>query len=1361
MSRDPAKPTRPEEADERIPTGTTAATKISASVGVIAAMVLALLVNILVSRHYRRWDWTRGGLYTLSDATTQTLRGIEEPIHVYVLLSEGDPLAVAVRHLLEAYRGETTRLDVEFVDPDRRAAEFIAVQQRFGIVAGKSEDGKIVADAAIVVARGDVPHFITTRDLVQLDEDDENRRRPRIEQALTSAIRAVLSQERPRACFVMGHGEGSVAAGAGPGAGGLGPFRESLIKNNFEVVDEGADDALEACRLLVIAGPTEKVPAAEVKRFISYADQGGSLLVALGPELDAERERAKNRGLGDLLARFGVASNDDFVFELDPPPAHGPGLRRVVHRPGADPPRHRGAAQGRRSRRRGGDHPGQLAQRHRRGRGGPRAAARHQRSGLRDGRLLHLVEDPHPAGPRARRSQGPAHHGLRLRAAEAAGIEPRARRPPRGDRIVELTLGRQLAGRGAPRQLALRRQRRRLAHGAAAAPRHPREADLHRRPPRQRRLARLHVPLRGPLHPAGLGDARDGRVPAPPRHRAPRPAPRARRTRAHDHPQRGQAQEPQEGQEEQQMKVAKHATTLVLTALAMVAGASVLWLDRDRVTTTEAEARKKNLFRAYRPDDITELNITAEGKKARLYRGDLDDAGQRAWQIEIDGGRYPADERARISSSAPWRWAPPSAGSPRTPWTSAPSASPPSASPSPWPWAGSRSASASAARRPRPKGAATAEIEGRGVAVITRELAAALEIDPTSLRSRTLLPFAEGEVQSLSIRPSDGPPLDVTRAEGAGSNRGAGFRVDGPAPQGSARVAAAAMEKIWGTIGALEADAYLERAAAEKAFSRRATLTLTFRDAARKRAVLELGGACPGHPDDVVALRVEPEPAAACVASGLVDDLLVPAAGLADHHLVGAPADQVTEVKITSAGRTLELARSGPQWHLRAPEDRSVDADAGRAFLDALLAVEGDTFAPRDLRSAPRATVRVISIVPTANANANANADSGSDDERVETLEVFADQDGLVPVRRSEDGAVLLVPRDRAATLFPDVAALRSRKLFDEPLASVRSLRVEANGRVQRFSRDTSGSFTLLEPRGEGLAADGVLAADVASLLGGLSVDRWIGADTGAYGLDKPRLVLEAELDGGKDGGPRARSASPSAPPPPQAPSRAPATIPPSSSPRARWKKPRIAGSSTARPPPSPRDRGPRHPHRRRRQAPRDRAQRRRPAHRRPPRRPRRLRPRRVLSATPSASSPPKERCRWAPPRKPRASTNPPRHPRGARRRRDPRQGPSGAPPLRSHGLAPRRLRGLRAARRRGGDVGSRARQGAPAPRRPPGKVARAGGLRGGAPYCRRAKAPQRDRASHGRAGPRKPRRMARSSAGSSRCSGSSRSSTA
>jgi hypothetical protein len=561
------------------------------------------------------------------------------------------------------------------------------------------------------------------------------------------------------------------------------------------------------------------------------------------------------------------------------------------------------------------------------------------------------------------------------------------------------------------------------------------------------------------------------------------------------------------------MKVARHATTIALTVLAVAAGVGVLVMDRDRVTTGEAESRRKNLFEAYRPDDLTELTITAEGKTARLFRGGLDDAGQRAWQVEIDGQRHAADEHAAdqlvsaLEMGTAERWVAKDAVDQRA-----------------FGLDPGRIAVTIVMGRltlklrvggpaPSPEGSHYAEVEGRGVAVITRELAAALDTDPTSLRSRALLPYAEGDVLNLRILENGGGPTRIfTRLDAAGTGHGAGFLLDRPAPQGKARVAAAAMEKIWGTLGALDADAYLDQSVGEKALAWRATVQMTLRDPARGPVSIELGGPCPGHPDDVVAVRMEPDRAAACVAAGLVDDLLVPVDTLVDHHLVGASADQVTEVKITAGDRVVELARSGPQWHLRAPEDRSVDADAGRAFLEALLAVEGDGFGPRDLPGTPRTTVRVVSLIPTASVD-------GGEAERIETLELFPEQGDLVPVRRSEDGAVLFVPRDRAAALQPDVAALRSRKLFDEALGSVHALRVEAGGRVQRFVRDENGTFALQEPRGEGLVADSVLASEVASALSSLSVDRWIGPNTGSYGLEKPRLTIEAQLDADSDGG--------------------------------------------------------------------------------------------------------------------------------------------------------------------------------------------------------------------------------------------------
>ncbi|XYI01184.1 GldG family protein [Sorangium sp. So ce1128] len=320
-----------------VPPGTSLGEKLSASVGIIAAMVLAVLVNLLVARHYRRWDWTQGGLYTLSDATVSTLRALEEPIRVYVLLSEGDPLTLSVRHLLDAYRAETSRIEVEVTDPDRRPAEFLAVQQRYGVVAGKTEDGRIVTDAAIIVARGDRPHFLTASDLVEVEDEDDLRARPRLEQALTGAIRSVLRSERPMVCFASGHGEKSIDVG---GAGGLAALKDRLNKNNYEVVelgggrgdhDHGDDEEagaapkepapevdLDRCRVLVLAEPSQPVPPRDVARYRAFVERGGSALLALGPVPDESDQRYVDLGLSGLLAAAGVELRSDFVFELDP-----------------------------------------------------------------------------------------------------------------------------------------------------------------------------------------------------------------------------------------------------------------------------------------------------------------------------------------------------------------------------------------------------------------------------------------------------------------------------------------------------------------------------------------------------------------------------------------------------------------------------------------------------------------------------------------------------------------------------------------------------------------------------------------------------------------------------------------------------------------------------------------------------------------------------------------------------------------------------------------------------------------------------------------------------------------------------------
>ncbi len=301
-------------ADDKAPKNSLTATKVSASLGIVAAMVLATFGNVLVARHYKRWDWTRGGLYTLSDATVSTLRSLEDPIKIEVLLPSGDPLTLSMEHLLDGYRAETSRLEVAFIDPDRRPAELLALVAKYGLAADK-EEGRVVPSAAAIVSRGDRHELIRQQELVEVEADDDLRRRPRLEQALTGALRAVLATDHPKACFASGHGEAPAE-----------PLRESLKRNGFTVENVEPARAAAAgtppawltdCKLLIVGGPTERVPPEDADRYTKYLREGGSVFVAVGPQPDGSDRRYLNLGLEGLTGEAGVKIDDDFVFELD------------------------------------------------------------------------------------------------------------------------------------------------------------------------------------------------------------------------------------------------------------------------------------------------------------------------------------------------------------------------------------------------------------------------------------------------------------------------------------------------------------------------------------------------------------------------------------------------------------------------------------------------------------------------------------------------------------------------------------------------------------------------------------------------------------------------------------------------------------------------------------------------------------------------------------------------------------------------------------------------------------------------------------------------------------------------------------
>ena len=71
----------------------------------------------------------------------------------------------------------------------------------------------------------------------------------------------------------------------------------------------------------------------------------------------------------------------------------------------------------------------------------------------------------------------------------------------------------------------------------------------------------------------------------------------------------------------------RHIVSIGIAVLALLLGGYLYFVDRGRITTAESDARKRNLLRAFRRAEITELVLEDPTDTVRIVRRP-DDAGR-------------------------------------------------------------------------------------------------------------------------------------------------------------------------------------------------------------------------------------------------------------------------------------------------------------------------------------------------------------------------------------------------------------------------------------------------------------------------------------------------------------------------------------------------------------------------------------------------------------------------------------------------------------------------------------------------------------------------------------------------------------
>ncbi len=322
-------------------------------VSFVVAVVIVVLVNVIGSFVFTRFDLTSEKRYTLSPTTKEILNGLNDYVYFKVYLEGEFPagfkkLRREAKEMLDEFRAYTKYIDYEFINPaesnDPAEIKEIRTQlYRAGLnptnVSVRNNDGSsqelVIWPGALVSYRNDTEIAIDLLEnqLGKSSEDALNASMQNLEFRLIDAVKKVTRMMKPNIAFIEGHGElgeqevydiaQSLAQNYNVGRVQIDGKIDALIhRTQNEEKDVKAFPSYDA---IIIAKPTE--PFDEKDKFLidQYIMHGGKVLWLVEPvyaTMDSLQSQESTIGLeqdlnlDDMLFKYGVRLNRDLLLDL-------------------------------------------------------------------------------------------------------------------------------------------------------------------------------------------------------------------------------------------------------------------------------------------------------------------------------------------------------------------------------------------------------------------------------------------------------------------------------------------------------------------------------------------------------------------------------------------------------------------------------------------------------------------------------------------------------------------------------------------------------------------------------------------------------------------------------------------------------------------------------------------------------------------------------------------------------------------------------------------------------------------------------------------------------------------------------------
>lgn len=320
----------------------------------LVTVAVVILLNIIGSFFFTRFDLTNEKRYTLSSSTKEILKGLDDYVYFKVYLDGDFPagfkkLRRETKEMLDEFRAYSKYIEYEFIDPSESPDEAersetyrqlyqAGLNPRNLVVENSngSASQMIIWPGALVSYRNETKVALELLEDKKFNNQDEalNASTQNLEFRLIEAVKKATWLEKPNVAFIEGHGELDALAVTDI----MQTLSQSYNYNVGRLAIDGRIDALmhrtqdttrdvkayPSYDAIVIAKPTE--PFDEKDKFLidQYIMHGGKVLWLVEPvyaTMDSLQSQESTIGieqdlnLEDMLFKYGVRLNRDLLLD--------------------------------------------------------------------------------------------------------------------------------------------------------------------------------------------------------------------------------------------------------------------------------------------------------------------------------------------------------------------------------------------------------------------------------------------------------------------------------------------------------------------------------------------------------------------------------------------------------------------------------------------------------------------------------------------------------------------------------------------------------------------------------------------------------------------------------------------------------------------------------------------------------------------------------------------------------------------------------------------------------------------------------------------------------------------------------------